>query len=620
MRRSWSTILCAVGLLGLIAVLGLLQFRWLGRVSEADADQAKKRVDRQAAEFAEEFNREIQSAYFNLQVDASDMKARDWRPFRDRFDFWLERTRYPQLISDIYLRDAETGTAFRYDRATQQFAVADPKPEIETLRASFRDGETFGPVYTDPLTLVLPVRDLAEPGGEIRVRTRSRVGDPLIDKMKPNSGILFVMLDPAVVKDEMLPGLMTKYFGDGEFRAAVVANDGTSVYRDAGANEADATARLLDLSSDTFMFFGNREMLSVMRHDQPPGAKSPHIVDSRVEAHSFNRVEDDAKPSGGTIELKVQRNAEPKTTIFSATAATGGPSPWQLRVNHSYGSVDAYVESTLRRNLVIGFGLLLLVAAAAAAIMLSAQRARVLAQRQVDFVSSVSHEFRTPLAVIYSAGENLADGVTRDPDQIHRYGTLIKGEGRKLSGMVEQILEYAGAKPGSRRFNLAAVDVEDIVEAAVAECEPLIRERGVELEKSIDGALPTVHADASAVSQAIQNLIANSVKYGGDNGRIRVTAENGGGTVKISVEDFGIGISSSDLRKIFEPFFRARNVVDAQIHGNGLGLSIVKQIAEGHGGRVTAKSELGKGSKFTIELKAAGLSRLASGPPGSARR
>ena len=132
----------------------------------------------------------------------------------------------------------------------------------------------------------------------------------------------------------------------------------------------------------------------------------------------------------------------------------------------------------------------------------------------------------------------------------------------------------------------------------------MIREQCVEVEKSIAEGLPSVQADSRAVSQAVQNLIANSVKYGGESRRVRVTAENGGGTVKISVEDFGIGISQNDLRQIFEPFYRAKNVVDAQIHGNGLGLSIVKQIADGHGGRVTAVSEVGKGSKFTIELKA----------------
>ena len=226
----------------------------------------------------------------------------------------------------------------------------------------------------------------------------------------------------------------------------------------------------------------------------------------------------------------------------------------------------------------------------------------MLAQRQIDFVSSVSHEFRTPLAVIYSAGENLADGVTKEETQILQYGQLIKGEGHKLSSMVEQILEFAGANSGRRKYNLADTTVGEIVEDAVAECRPLIDEKQIDVELSISDNLPTISADKRALSQAIKNLLANSIKYSNGAAWLRVSAENGDERVKISVEDHGIGISKSDLRQIFEPFFRSKAVVDAQIHGNGLGLSLVQQIAEAHGGRVQASSEIGKGSKFTIEL------------------
>jgi Signal transduction histidine kinase len=114
--------------------------------------------------------------------------------------------------------------------------------------------------------------------------------------------------------------------------------------------------------------------------------------------------------------------------------------------------------------------------------------------------------------------------------------------------------------------------------------------------------LPQINADTEALSSAIQNLLQNSVKYSGDRRSIRVAATNGNGKVKISVEDNGIGIAGLELREIFEPFYRSKEVVDAQIHGNGLGLALVKEIAEAHGGTVRAESELGKGSKFTIEL------------------
>jgi signal transduction histidine kinase len=220
----------------------------------------------------------------------------------------------------------------------------------------------------------------------------------------------------------------------------------------------------------------------------------------------------------------------------------------------------------------------------------------------VDFVSSVSHEFRTPLAVIYSAGENLADGITNNAAQTLKYGELIKAEGRKLLSMVEQILEFAGANSGKRKYKFENVPVGEIVNEAVKECRPMLNEQKIEFESDIENSLPEINADPDALSRAIQNLIANSVKYNNGDRWVRVSAYNGDQTVKISVEDRGIGISKNDLRQIFEPFYRSKEVVDAQIHGNGLGLALVKQIAEAHGGRVIAESEPGEGSKFTIEL------------------
>ena len=106
------------------------------------------------------------------------------------------------------------------------------------------------------------------------------------------------------------------------------------------------------------------------------------------------------------------------------------------------------------------------------------------------------------------------------------------------------------------------------------------------------------------LDQAVQNLIVNSVKYSNGSKWLRVSAADGDGNVRISVEDRGIGIAPADLKHIFEPFYRAKSVVDEQIHGNGLGLSIVKRTVEAHGGKVKAVSEPGKGSKFTIELPA----------------
>jgi len=305
--------------------------------------------------------------------------------------------------------------------------------------------------------------------------------------------------------------------------------------------------------------------------------------------------------SNGTVKVEVQNSSEPRTRIFSERVEdTGGH--WTLAVQHAAGSIDSFVANTKFRNLSIGFGILVLLGLSVVAIIFSAQRAKAFAQRQIDFVSSVSHEFRTPIAVICSAGENLADGIAKSESQVAKYGELINGEGRRLSSMVEQILEFAGARSGKRKYTFADTDINRVVESSLAECSPSLKEGRFEIEATLAADIPAIKADQEAISSAVQNLIRNAVKYSNGNRWIRVSTSNRNRKVAIDVEDRGIGISESDLKKIFEPFYRSKEVVDAQIHGNGLGLSLVKEIAEAHGGNVSAVSEIGKGSKFTIEL------------------
>ena len=600
MKRSWTTILLITALVGLLVLLGGLQFRWLSQINVSENEKAHKRLQEQADRFAMDFNREIQGAYFNFQFDAEKWQAQDWGAFNERYDFWRDKTAYPDLITEFYLFEEKGNAApLRYDRATRTFVPFEATADLAELRSKFSDDKAFRPIYEDALTLVLPIYVPQATVGRqvIRIRTPN-VETPMTERKK--YGYLAIKLDPATIENKILPDLTAKYFGEGDFRTAVADRHGQAVYQTINGSTSDAAAPLFDLSPENFVFFANKDLMNTVSGERHANV----FLTSKVESHTMNRTVPDGKD--GTVKIEVQQDSKPRTSIFTTTARNGGDGAaagaWTLQVQHVYGSLDGFMASTLRRNLAIGFGLLFLLAAAVAAIIISAQRAKTAAQRQVDFVSSVSHEFRTPLAVIYSAGENLADGVLRDGEQVTRYGDLIKGEGRKLSRMVEQILDFAGANSGRKKYSFASVDVSEVVDEAIAECRPLIEDRNIDVETSVSDALPPINGDRTALCQAIQNLIVNSVKYSNGNAWLRLTAENGGGRIKIAVEDHGIGISKGDLRQIFEPFYRSKEVVDAQIPGNGLGLSLVKQIAEAHGGGVTAQSVPGKGSKFTIEL------------------
>jgi len=230
-----------------------------------------------------------------------------------------------------------------------------------------------------------------------------------------------------------------------------------------------------------------------------------------------------------------------------------------------------------------------------------------LARMQMDFAASVSHELRTPLAVLCSAVDNIADGVVTGKEQMAKYGAVIRNQSRQINGLVNQVILFASTQDGKGRYSMRPLPVRDVVESAVTGTTQLIQKAGFTLEQHIAPSLPQVLGDLPALSQCLQNLITNALKYG-DQGRwisICASCEDSKDhhpEVRISVLDRGKGIDRSELPHIFEPFYRSPAAVADQIHGTGLGLPIAKSLAEAMGGRLSVTSEVGVGSIFTLHL------------------
>jgi len=244
------------------------------------------------------------------------------------------------------------------------------------------------------------------------------------------------------------------------------------------------------------------------------------------------------------------------------------------------------------------------VAGTAATLAVLSREAKV-AQLQTDFVNKVSHDLRTPLTSIRMFVETLQLGRIQDPTRQAEALEIISEETARLSGLINRLLDWARMESGRRSYQLRREPLGPIVDAAIDAFAPQLITQPAELRRDVATDLPAVWADRQALTEALLNLLNNAHKYTGPEKKIAVTAKREGPTVVVSVSDNGPGIPKREHKRIFRKFYRAKDPLERVIEGTGLGLSMVKHIVVGHGGKITVTSDLGQGATFTIALPVA---------------
>lgn len=577
-KASSDRWLLVIALLAAVLLAGLaaLQYYWTGQLSDAANQRMRANLEESSRLLANDIDGQLSELQLTLLRAATSSSPRpvrgEERPalladtLSRLLQDWRERADFPAILdrTRIVLTDRRSARGvFRLDEESGQLqAETDPDVLDELDRLLRRPGGPPPAPRTDRLVMPVPARGRGGPPGP--------------------AGLIVATLSTTAIEEEMLPALIERHFG-------ATPEDAAPVYLVTVTDTTSSPPRLL------YPLSGDRAR---------SGANAA-VGPADIEFSAFRAVGRESRRRFGPDGRRRGERAE------GARPALGQPGgPWLVRITHRRGSLEAATSAARRRNLYHSSGALFLIGVAFALVLVSARRAQALAAQQVDFVAGVSHELNTPLQAIRSAAENLRTGIVHRSDDVRGYGELIEREGRRLSRLVAQALQWAGIGRSTARKATAEIDLGELLRTAVTESHWFLEENGVELQLEGLEDLPLLRGDREGLITVFMNLLHNAAKYGrGADGAVRVrihaSGDADGRGVTVAVTDRGPGIPKAEQRRIFDPFVRGLAATESGLPGSGLGLSLARNSIEEHGGSITVESEPAR-TTFRVALPANG--------------
>jgi two-component system phosphate regulon sensor histidine kinase PhoR len=274
---------------------------------------------------------------------------------------------------------------------------------------------------------------------------------------------------------------------------------------------------------------------------------------------------------------------------------------WRLQVAPAPAGMLATEERARRRSEYLLITLTLGIILAGTVFLLYVnQRERRANQLKSDFISNVSHELKTPLSLIRMFGEMIALGKLKSPEKAKEYADIITRESERLTRLIDNVLDFSRMERGRSAYEFQLGSLGEVVERSLDVYRHRVEREGFKLVTKIDAGLPPAFIDENAMTLLLLNLLENAVKYG--KGEISVYLGQVGERLRLVVSDQGPGIPRDEQKRIFDRFYRTREARGTNVRGSGIGLALVKHIAEAHGGGVAVESEPGRGASFIVDV------------------
>jgi two-component system phosphate regulon sensor histidine kinase PhoR len=330
------------------------------------------------------------------------------------------------------------------------------------------------------------------------------------------------------------------------------------------------------------------------------------IIDSAMRVVALNNSARGVFRAGGDSALSPRRLSDltrnPSVySAFAAAVARGERAEVKVEIERgdARGTYDLHVAPLRQREAVYGSDV-----RGAVGVLFDITRLERLERVRQEFLTNVSHELRTPLTSIITFVETLEDVGAEDGETALRFLSVIRRNAERMSALINDILELSAIEAGTVAVEPAQVRLAALVGECFNALGPRAEGRDVKLFNEVSRDV-FVRADARRLEQMLMNLVDNAVKYTRAGGEVRVSHEREGARDRVHVADTGEGIAAEHLPRIFERFYRVDRARSRDMGGTGLGLAIVKHLARAHGGEATARSELGRGSTFTLEFPSA---------------